>query len=194
MAKSTATHRSAAITTVGHGSRSASELIAVLRAAGVARVIDVRSYPASRRWPWFGREALERALAESGVGYAWMGRALGGKRRARADDRARHPALAPGLAAFARHMEGARFAGACDGLAARADDERLALLCAERDPRQCHRWLIADYLVLVAGVAVRHWLAPGRAGAHCPSAAARLADDGRLRYDLGCTGALLDTD
>jgi uncharacterized protein (DUF488 family) len=178
------------IFTAGHGNRSLEALLAVLHDGGIGCVVDVRSHPASRRFPWFAREHLAAGLEADGIGYEWAGRALGGKRRHRGDDGQRHPALAPGLAAFARHMDGTRFAEACAELVGRARDERLALLCAEIDPARCHRWLIADYLVAIAGLPVEHLREPGRSTPHRPSTAAR-RDGGRLRYDAGHTASLL---
>lgn len=178
------------IVTVGHGNRRAAELEGVLTAAGVEELVDVRSYPRSRRFPWFAREALVAQLEGIGLGYRWAGRALGGRRRQRSDDRARHPALAGGFAAFAVHMEGEAFASACAGLVERARERRTALLCAERDPAACHRALIADYLVLVHGVEVVHWLEPDDARPHVPDPAVQRAADGGLRYDRGHTASL----
>lgn len=178
------------IVTVGHGNRGAAELEGVLTAAGVEALVDVRSYPRSRRFPWFAREALAARLEGIGIGYRWAGRALGGRRRQRPDDRARHPALAGGFAAFATHMEGAAFTSACAGLVERARERRTALLCAERDPAACHRALIADYLVLVHGVEVVHWLEPDDARPHVPDPAVQRAADGGLRYARGHTASL----
>lgn len=55
--------------TVGHGTRSLEELLAILRSAGVERLVDVRTAPGSRRHPQFNREALARSLEEAGIVY-----------------------------------------------------------------------------------------------------------------------------
>src|SRR5262245_40788452 len=81
--------------TVGHSTRSAAELMAVLQAYDIEAVVDVRRFPASRRLPQFHAEALEQSLAVSNIGYAWIG-ALGGRRRVAPDSPnggRRHPAF-----------------------------------------------------------------------------------------------------
>ncbi|MDQ7087371.1 MAG: DUF488 family protein [Acidobacteriota bacterium] len=66
--------------TVGHSSRSAEQLVALLTEAGIAAVADVRSSPWSRRHPWHGRDEMERILAAAAIAYHWLGAALGGLR------------------------------------------------------------------------------------------------------------------
>ena len=182
----------AAVATLGHGNRSIAELVELVQAAGIGRVVDVRSYPRSRRFPWFARDALAASLAEAGVAYEWRGRELGGRRAARAAETGRHPALDPGPAAFAAHMATRRFRAAAATLAGEAASRphATALLCAERDPARCHRWLVADHLELIDAVAVHHWTAPGTRARHAPSAAARVTEAGELRYDRGCSADL----
>jgi len=79
-----------AIYTAGHGSRSTEEFLEILREADINNLIDVRAFPGSRRHPQFGREALEKSLAENGISYVWEGKALGGRRKGKA----RIPAVA----------------------------------------------------------------------------------------------------
>ena len=71
----------AAIYTVGHSTRSADELVALLRDAHVEVLVDVRRFPASRRHPQHNRGALERTLPEAGISYVWHGEVLGGRRK-----------------------------------------------------------------------------------------------------------------
>ena len=67
------------IFTVGHSTRSVAELVALLRQAGVALLVDVRSVPRSRANPQFNTDALPLPLAGTGIGYRHI-RALGGLR------------------------------------------------------------------------------------------------------------------
>ena len=55
--------------TIGHSTRSFSEFLALLRAAAITRVIDVRAIPHSAANPQFGRDALAASLAAAGIGY-----------------------------------------------------------------------------------------------------------------------------
>ena len=168
------------IFTAGHGNRTLVELIDLLRAAAVTSLVDVRAYPASRRHPQFNRDRLAEALAQAGIAYRWEGRDLGGMRQAAAGSP--HTALEPGFRGFADHMATAAFGAALFRLVESAQVERPALLCAERDPMQCHRKLIADGLV-AAGTRVTHLLEPGHAEEHRLDPRLRL-DAGRLVYDL----------
>lgn len=173
-----------AIYTVGHGERSGAELIALLREAGVTLLVDVRARPVSRRHPQFGRDALAGALAETGIGYRWEGRALGGLRPASSSSP--HVALPAGVRGFADHLGSADCRAALQRLVADAAVQPLAILCAERDPARCHRSLIADALV-AAGGAVTHLLSPGAAIAHRLDPRAR-PTGGALVYDLAAGG------
>ncbi len=138
--------------TVGHGNRSWEDFWAVLQGAGVQQVVDVRRYPRSRRWPHFNREALAAALARQGVGYHWLGEALGGYAQPPYPAYMQTEAFARGLA----HLE---------ALAAR---QPTAVLCAERDWRRCHRRFIADALC-ARGWQVVHLLKAQRHEPHpCP--------------------------
>ena len=68
----------ATIYTVGHGARSAEELVRLLNEAQIAELVDVRAYPGSRRHPQFSRENLRKSLEQAGIRYAWEGKALEG--------------------------------------------------------------------------------------------------------------------
>lgn len=63
--------------TVGHSTRAFAELVALLREFGIRHVADVRSFPAGKRQPHFGRTHLERALPAAGIAYVHL-RDLGG--------------------------------------------------------------------------------------------------------------------
>jgi uncharacterized protein (DUF488 family) len=179
------------IRTVGHGAQAAETFAGLITAAGVGHVLDVRSYPGSRRHPHFGRAAMEDWLPAAGVAYSWDPR-LGGRRRPVPGSR--HTGLGhEAFRAYADHMEGAEFAaGVADLLdlaAGRAGGE-VAVMCAESLWWRCHRRLLADTLVLVHGVAVEHIMPDGRLAPHRPTEAARV-ENGGLVYDLGETGLLL---
>jgi uncharacterized protein (DUF488 family) len=130
------------IFTVGHSNRSIEDFIAILEAHGVERILDVRRYPSSRKWPHFDAAALDRSLAEARIGYAGMPE-LGGRRRPRPDS----PHTAWRDAAFrgyADFMDTPEFASGFARAAALAAERPSALMCAEALPWKCHRSLIAD--------------------------------------------------
>lgn len=169
-----------AIHTVGHGNRGGAEFLALLGDARIEVLVDVRAYPGSRRHPQFAREALERSLAEAGIRYLWEGKALGGRRRPVQDSP--HVALRNGgFRAYADHMMSEAFRQGLDHVLAIAGEARTAIMCAERLPWQCHRFLVSDALV-TRGVAVTHLIAPGQMLTHALSGLARV-QDGVLIYD-----------
>lgn len=166
--------------TVGHGTLTGDELAGLVTAAGVEMVVDVRSFPASRRHPQFRREAMERWLPEAGVAYTWEPR-LGGRRRPAPDS----PHTALRVAAFrgyADHMETSEFREALDDLLVEAAARPTTVMCAESVWWRCHRRLLADAAVLLRGASVEHLFHDGRLQAHPPTAEARV-DGRRLVYD-----------
>jgi len=170
------------IYTIGHGNRSIEEFLVLLREAGIECLVDIRAYPASRRHPQFAREALEQSLAKSGVRYVWEGKALGGRRKPASDTP--HVALRnPGFRAYADHMMTAEFRDGLARLIELGRERRAAVMCAERLPWECHRYLVSDSLV-AQGVPVEHIVTAGAARPHALNALAR-QDGNRLIYDSG---------
>ncbi len=139
--------------TVGHSNRTLFELVELLRDNGVTTLVDIRQQPSSSRFPQFNEGSLRDALTAVEIQYHWAGRQLGGRREAQADSR--HIALPLGLRGFADYMDGPDFGRAAGQLLGLAQRAATAMLCAERDPIQCHRSLIADYLTL-QGIEVVH--------------------------------------
>ncbi len=173
--------------TAGHGNRSIEEFVALLKEGSIEYLVDVRAYPASRRHPHFARAALERSLAEAGIRYEWEGKALGGRRRPAADSP--HVALrSPAFRAYADHMASAEFHEGVERLDTLSRSARVAVMCAERLPWECHRFLISDYLV-AGGAIVVHLVNAGSSREHRLNPVARLRD-GKLVYDGATQGRL----
>ncbi len=165
----------ATLYSIGHGARDLDGFVALLRDARIEQLIDVRAVPRSRRHPHFGYGPLGARLESEGIGYAWCGRALGGMRRA--GDANRHSGLGePAFRAYAEHMESAAFKAAAETLADTAGAARICMMCAEREPAQCHRSLIADWLV-ARGHRVVHLLDGGARREHDLHPAARREGD-----------------
>jgi uncharacterized protein (DUF488 family) len=176
------------IRTVGHGTLAAPAFAELVTAAGIGLVVDVRSYPGSRRHPHVAREQMTAWLPAAGVGYEWEPR-LGGRRRP--VEGSVHVALrVDAFRAYADHMATADFAAGLDRLLDLAADRPVAVMCAESLWWRCHRRLLADALVLLRDVEVEHLFHDGRLAPHRPSPEARV-DCGRLVYDLGTPSTLL---
>ena len=168
--------------TLGHSTRSLEDFLALLGEHGIELLVDVRRYPGSRRFPHFRRDTLAAALKAAGITYRHLP-GLGGHRKPRPDSPHSYWTNA-GFRAYADHMETAEFGEIFAELLGLASDHATALMCAEADPRRCHRQLVADALV-ARGRRVVHILAPGRSEDHALNPAVRVLPDGRLIYDSG---------
>lgn len=170
------------IWTIGHSRHSLAQLLALLRAHGVAAIADIRRYPFSRRHPHVSKPALSRALAAVGMVYEHFP-ALGGRREPIPGLSTNAAIGDPALRGYADWAGSAEFQAGLVALCALASRQPTAVLCAEADPARCHRALLADQLV-ARGVEVRHILADGKLSAHALPATARVLPDGRVVYPL----------
>ena len=124
--------------TIGHSTRTLSEMLDVLHFHSVSTLVDIRAFPRSRRLPHFNRETLEKALPTAGMRYVWL-KELGGYRKKQRDD---SPNLALRNASFrnyADYMLSPEFGGAVAQLVQIAEESRTAYMCAERVWFHCHR-------------------------------------------------------
>jgi uncharacterized protein (DUF488 family) len=139
--------------TIGHSTRAIDIFVKLLQAHQIALVVDVRRWPASRRLPHFNRATLAESLKGSGVDYLWRGD-LGGFRKPSVDsaNTAWRVASFRAYADFMLTAEFDRIMGEVEPIAA---DQRIAIMCAEAVPWQCHRQLLADAFV-IRDWSVRH--------------------------------------
>ena len=173
--------------TVGHGTLAADALVSLLDDVHIDVVVDVRSFPGSRRNPQFARETMETWLPAAGIHYRWIPE-LGGRRRTVSGSE--HVALRnDAFRAYADHMETPTFAEGVEQLLSVATTESTAVMCSESVWWRCHRRLLADHLVLLRDLDVVHVLHDGRRVPHPPTDGVRVAGD-RLVYDVGSTLSL----
>jgi hypothetical protein len=129
----------AGLFTIGHSNHAVEHLLELLRRHQIDVVADVRSRPYSRFVPHFSRERLARLLEEAGIGYLYLGGELGGK-----PPRGEAPATALD---YPDRIRQPKFQGGVERLLTAARERRVALLCRERDPLDCHRLhLICRYV------------------------------------------------
>jgi uncharacterized protein (DUF488 family) len=166
------------IWTVGHSTLDIESFLALLMAHGIGGVTDVRRFAASRRHPQFTQNSLQASLAGKGIGYLHLP-ALGGRREPRADS-ANAGWREPAMRGYADYMEGSEFRQAMRTLLDEAKEKPVAILCAERDWRNCHRGLISDWLK-VRGIEVLHIGADAGVEPHPYTRPARIVD-ARLSY------------
>jgi len=169
------------IFTVGHSNHSLEKFLQILEAHNIELVIDVRRFPASRKWPHFNAAALAKSLPVSGIAYSGVPE-LGGRREAVPDS----PHAAWRVEAFrgyADFMDTPEFAKGLEALMRLARRKRAAVMCAEALPWRCHRSLIADALV-ARGWAVFDVLSEKEARTHKLPDFARV-EGTRVIYDGG---------
>jgi uncharacterized protein (DUF488 family) len=164
--------------TIGHSTRPIEELIGALRSFQIEVLVDVRTFPGSRRYPHFNREQLKVSLAEAGIEYQHFPE-LGGRRNARSDslNMAWRNKMFRG---YADYMETDEFRAGIARLLELAQADRTAIMCAEAVWWRCHRSLISDYLK-AKGVEVKHIMATGKSEAHPFTSAARIVK-GEISY------------
>ena len=163
------------IFTVGHSNHAIEAFVALRARAGIGCVADVRSIPYSRFCPQFRCEPLAAALAAAGIDYAWHGEAMGGRPK---DPAAKRGAKPDYSAMAARPKFRAGLAAVLAGGAERAT----ALMCAERDPLDCHRFHLIAAPLAALGAEIVHLHADGTCESQA-AAEARLAQrdpQGRL--------------
>ena len=140
------------IKTIGHSNHPIEHFVGLLKRVDVALLVDVRSMPYSRRYPQFGKERLAKSLAAAGIGYVHEGAALGGKPEGGSD----YDALAARPA----------FQDALGRLIERAESTTLCLMCAEKEPLDCHRTVLVSRRLAERGTAIEHLLADGTTKPH----------------------------
>lgn len=184
MQPSKPTNMPATIWTIGHSTRPIEDFLSLLAEARVTVVADVRSFPGSRKYPQYGKEALAATLATHSIGYQWL-QALGGRRRVSPDspNTAWHNASFRG---YADYMSSTDFEHGLAQLLLVASKTRTAMMCAEAVWWRCHRSMIADALC-VRGIEVVHILDAKHRMVHPMTAPARIVR-GKLTYSAADSG------
>jgi len=153
----------ARIYTVGHSTRSAEELVELLRAHDIQTLVDIRTVPRSRTNPQFNRDTLPRTLAREDLRYVHLPR-LGGLRKAR-EDSPNGAWRNRSFRGYADYMLTEEFAQGMEELRELTEEGPLALMCAEAVRWRCHRSLVADAL-FARGVVAQHITSRTRAEPH----------------------------
>ncbi|MGB6891213.1 MAG: DUF488 domain-containing protein [Xanthobacteraceae bacterium] len=169
---------------IGHSNNTADRFMAMLHAENVGVIADVRSKPFSRFCPWFSANKLKPLLEQNGIGYLLYGAPLGG--------RPQSPDLyCDGVADYEAVVRQPDFQAGLDRLIADAGqvrghgtgNGRLCLMCAEREPLDCHRCLLVARALAARGFTVGHILYDGSVEPHAATERRLLdlaGDDGDL--------------
>lgn len=165
------------IFTIGHSTHSAEAFLALLRQHGIEALADVRSSPFSRFNPQFNRGELEQSLKAVGIRYVFLGKELG----ARSEDRS---CYLNGRVQYGLLAKTALFQSGLDRVLQGAAKYRVTLMCAEKEPLECHRTLLVANALAERIHPVLHIHADGHLETH-EAAMERLFDlTGVPREDL----------
>ena len=165
------------VLTIGHSNHSLETFVALLQRHGVTALADVRSAPYSRFNPQFNRKALQDSLQTIGIRYVFLGRALGG----RPDDPSCYE---QGRVRYDRLAQTSLFREGLERVVEGAGRERIALMCAEREPLDCHRTILVGRSLVGRGVGVAHILADGALEPHDETMDRLLVSEGLPGEDL----------
>lgn len=145
--------------TIGHSTHSIEYFISLLREHQVEAVADVRSVPASRFRPQFNKKPLQNSLKASGIRYAFLGEELG----ARSQD---PTCYIDGKVKYRLLAQTPNFRKGISRILDGASHGRIALMCTERDPLDCHRTVLISRVLSDHGIGVSHILANGGIESH----------------------------
>ena len=165
--------------TIGHSTRTLDEFVEVLQAHSIQTLVDIRSFPMSRRLPHFNRESLEKSLPAAGIQYVWM-KELGGRRKKIRDDSPHVAIRSDSFRNYADYTLTEDFQQAIAELLKLASHSRTAYMCAEKLYFNCHRMMVSDWLV-AHGHEVLHIDGTGPVKPHQLMPEARMID-GHLIY------------
>jgi uncharacterized protein (DUF488 family) len=147
------------IFTIGHSTHNIEAFLGLLQQHNISAVADVRSTPASRFNPQFNRDVLKASLTKAGIAYVFLGRELG----ARSEDRR---CYVDGKVQYDRLAQAAGYQAGIERLDKGRVDHRIALLCSEREPLECHRAVLVSESLVARGVPVIHMLGDGAIEPH----------------------------
>jgi uncharacterized protein (DUF488 family) len=145
--------------TIGHSTHAQEYFISLLSRHGITALCDVRSKPYSRVNPQFDREELKQSLQERGIKYVFLGKELG----ARSED---PTCYENGKVQYDRLAHTDRFREGLGRVRKGMNEYRIALMCAEKEPLECHRTILVARYIAALGLDVQHILADGGIEGH----------------------------
>lgn len=166
------------IWTIGHSNISFQDFLELLKEFRIEILADVRSYPGSRKFPWFNREYLAENIPQEGIEYILI-KNLGGRRKANPNS---HNTAWKNIQfrGYADYMETPDFMEGINELTSYAFRKRTSYMCSEVLWWRCHRSMISDYLKL-KGWKVTHIMGKNKTEEHPYTKQAKIIND-RLEY------------
>jgi len=167
----------AEILTIGHSTHSLERFVSLLRGANITAIADVRTSPYSRQHPHFNRDDLREELRSAGISYVSFGKQLGGRPNAR-------QFYSDGIADYEKMAKAPEFNEGLERVLEGARKYRVALMCSEADPMDCHRCLLVSRALAGRGIRVSHVLSDGAVVSHAEIERKLLELSGRGSGDL----------
>jgi uncharacterized protein (DUF488 family) len=140
--------------TIGHSNHSWEAFLSLLQRHAITAVADVRSSPYSAYTTHFNRQSMDEALRKAGIHYVFLGAELG----ARTPDTSCYE---HGRVRYDRLARTGAFQAGIERVLKGAETQQIALMCAEKDPLECHRTLLVARALVTKGIGIRHILADG---------------------------------
>lgn len=163
--------------TIGHSTHSYERFLELLRDTGITAIADVRTSPYSRHFPQFNQDVLKAELKMDGIAYSFLGKELGGRP---ADGRY----YCDGVADYEKMAEAPNFRQGIGRVMEGAGKFRIALMCSEHDPLDCHRCLLVGRTLAERDAKVMHILSDGGAISQDDIEEQLVRAYGRLNGDL----------
>lgn len=165
------------ILTIGHSNHAWVDFLNLLQIYGVNALVDVRSQPFSSRFPQYSKVSLQASLAAAGIAYVFLGKELG----ARCSDRA---CYTKGQVDFERVARTETFKCGLSRVREGAERFSVAMMCAEKEPLDCHRTILVARQLHESGCEVAHILADASVEPHAVSQRRLLAELGISELDM----------
>jgi len=145
--------------TIGHSNHPIEQFLFLLKGCGITAVADVRSQPYSRHYPQYSQGALEISLQDAGIAYVFLGKELGA--------RSENPACyRQGKVSYELLAKEPLFSEGLNRLRKGMENHRIAIMCSEKDPLNCHRAILVARRLHEDGTSVEHILADGHLESH----------------------------
>ncbi|GGJ76320.1 hypothetical protein GCM10011583_04600 [Streptomyces camponoticapitis] len=168
--------------TVGHSTHSSSGFLSLLQKHGITAIADVRSMPVSRFTPQFNRYAVERTLSSVDIKYVFLGKELG----ARPEDLT---CYVDGQVRYELLARTSNFVSGINRLRNGSQSERIAVMCTEQEPLDCHRCVLVARALEADGIAVQHIHGDGHVENHSSAMRRLMTNFGLDQEDLFRTSA-----
>jgi uncharacterized protein (DUF488 family) len=147
------------IFTIGHSNHSIERFLELLKASGIDMVVDVRSAPFSRMFPHFNQESLKHSLRENEIGYLFLGDHIGGRSNDPED-------YVDGQVIYELLANKEVFKKGINRLKEGSLKYKIALVCSEKEPLDCHRTLLVSFALAEIGIEIGHIHSDGKIESH----------------------------